>query len=339
MSTSPQVTAAEIARIAGVGRAAVSNWRRRFGDFPQPVGGSDASPTFALSDVERWLRAQGKIAEVAPEEHLWRLVVSAADTAERLADIGEHLLAGSPAPTGPHTELLRAASELAATRGSGAVFADLYTRFAESAASPGGVTPAATIALIAELAGVGRESGGTVLNPATTHGDLLMGFVGTAATLRGQIEAPALARLVRVRLALQVGAGADTDIAIAEGDALRADAWPGELFDTVVGNPPFNDRNWGHDELAYDQRWEYGLPPRTESELAWVQHALAHTAPGGRVVLLMPPAVAARGSGRRIRAELLRRGALRAVIGLPAGRRRRTGWRCTRGCSNGPAAP
>ncbi|MFI1384625.1 N-6 DNA methylase [Embleya sp. NPDC020886] len=319
MPTSPQVTAAEIARIAGVGRAAVSNWRRRFDDFPRPVGGSDASPTFALSQVEGWLRAQGKIAEVAPEEHLWRMVAASGDIPERLADIGDHLLAGSPAPVGPHAALLRAATDLAGSRGAPAVFADLYTRFAESAAGPGGVTPPATVALIAELAGVGRESATSVLNPATTHGDLLLGFVRTARTLRGQTEAPALARLVRARIALHPDAGPDTDVAIAEDDALRADAWPGELFDTVVGNPPFNDRNWGHDELAYDPRWEYGLPARTESELAWVQHALAHTRVGGRVVLLMPPAVAARGSGRRIRAELLRRGALRAVIALPAG--------------------
>lgn len=319
MPTSPQVTAAEIARIAGVGRAAVSNWRRRFDDFPRPVGGSDASPTFALSDVENWLRDQGKIAEVAPEEHLWRLVAASDDVPGRLADIGDHLAAGSPEPVGPYAALLRAASDLADTRGASAVFAALYSRFAESAAGPGGATPSATVALIAELACVGRESVTSVLNPATTHGDLLLGFVRFARTLRGQAEAPALARLIRTRIALHPDAGPDTEIAVAEGDALRADAWPDELFDTVVGNPPFNDRNWGHDELAYDQRWEYGLPPRTESELAWVQHALAHTQVGGRVVLLMPPAVAARGSGRRIRAELLRRGALRAVFALPAG--------------------
>ncbi|GAA2954573.1 hypothetical protein GCM10010478_63380 [Streptomyces erythrogriseus] len=66
-------------------------------------------------------------------------------------------------------------------------------------------------------------------------------------------------------------------------------------------------------------RWEYGFPARTESELAWVQHALARLRDGGTAVLLMPPAVASRRSGRRIRADLLRRGALRAVVALPAG--------------------
>ena len=63
-----EVTAAGIARLAGVGRAAVSNWRRRHADFPKPVGGSETSPSFALADVERWLRDQGKLAEVVEIE-------------------------------------------------------------------------------------------------------------------------------------------------------------------------------------------------------------------------------------------------------------------------------
>lgn len=87
----------------------------------------------------------------------------------------------------------------------------------------------------------------------------------------------------------------------------------------MLCNPPFNQRDWGADELAYDERWAYGVPPRSESELAWVQHCLAHTRPGCRIVVLMPSAAASRLSGRRIRRELLRRGVLSAVIGLPVG--------------------
>jgi SAM-dependent methyltransferase len=59
-----EVTAADIARIAGVGRAAVSNWRRRHPDFPRPVGGPPNSPTFALAEVEAWLTANGRTAGV-----------------------------------------------------------------------------------------------------------------------------------------------------------------------------------------------------------------------------------------------------------------------------------
>jgi SAM-dependent methyltransferase len=57
-----EVTAADIARIAGVGRAAVSNWRRRHPDFPAPVGGPATSPIFDWQEVEAWLAANGRSA-------------------------------------------------------------------------------------------------------------------------------------------------------------------------------------------------------------------------------------------------------------------------------------
>ncbi|MBO0517649.1 N-6 DNA methylase, partial [Streptomyces beijiangensis] len=85
-----------------------------------------------------------------------------------------------------------------------------------------------------------------------------------------------------------LNSGADVDV--RTGDTLRADAFGQLAADAVLCHPPFNERNWGHDELAYDPRWEYGFPARTESELAWVQHALAHLREGGTAVLLMPPA-------------------------------------------------
>lgn len=60
-----EVTAAAIARLAGVGRAAVSNWRKRYPEFPKPVGGSDSSPTFDRAEVEAWLIATGKASQLA----------------------------------------------------------------------------------------------------------------------------------------------------------------------------------------------------------------------------------------------------------------------------------
>jgi len=110
----------------------------------------------------------------------------------------------------------------------------------------------------------------------------------------------------------------DLGIDIRSGDALLADARPALAADAVLCQPPVAQREWGFDGLAYDPRWEYGMPPRAESELAWVQHALARLRPGGIAVILLPAGVAVRRPGRRIRAELLRRGALRAVVGLPA---------------------
>ncbi|MEK8143848.1 N-6 DNA methylase [Streptomyces sp. M10(2022)] len=54
-------------------------------------------------------------------------------------------------------------------------------------------------------------------------------------------------------------------------------------------------------------------------DLAWLQHCYAHTAPGGRALVVMPASVAYRKAGRRIRAEIVRRGILTDVVALPPG--------------------
>ncbi|MBA9003422.1 N-6 DNA methylase [Thermomonospora cellulosilytica] len=302
------VTAADIARLAGVGRAAVSNWRRRHPDFPRPVGGTATSPQFALREVEDWLRAQGKLRQVPPAERAWQQVRSRADDTglgETLAEAGEMLLNQATDPA------FAAVTELAAERGAVEAYEFLLGRFLEVQPRRIGPTPAAVAELMADLLDPGTTS---VLDPACGAGTLLVRALARRSPQRllGQEQDGALARLARIRLALR-GPGAE----IAAGDSLRADGFAGTTVDAVLCDPPFNERHWGYEELTTDVRWEYGLPPRMEPELAWVQHALAHLAPGGLAVVAMPPAAAGRRSGRRIRAQLLRRGALRAVVALP----------------------
>src|SRR5215470_6594604 len=72
-----ELSAADIARIAGVRPSAVSNWRRRHDDFPRPVSGTDTSPRFDLMAVEAWLHAQGKMPEIPADERLWQAFESA----------------------------------------------------------------------------------------------------------------------------------------------------------------------------------------------------------------------------------------------------------------------
>ncbi|WP_316749945.1 N-6 DNA methylase [Streptomyces herbicida] len=440
-----EVTAAGIARLAGVGRAAVSNWRRRHADFPKPVGGTETSPSFALAEVEAWLRKQGKLAEVPLRERVWQQLAGhpegpvtalvhagcallliherptdwleiSAGSDERLAAMlpaaleqviaprfgvargrrvhsrqaaggaaavntpadvnrpgaahspgavntramadaprdvnavntpaqvhtpppANHSAAvhtppavtappavntapvvnGTPAvhiPTAPQllpsVPLLRGAAELAAETGARQTFEFLLGRHLDANPRQYTLTPAELARLMADLAGPAR----TVLDPACGTGALLRAVeTRPDQQLYAQDSAPDLAALTAFRLALHARAG----VRGAAGDTLRGDAYPELHADAVLCHPPFNERNWGHDELAYDPRWEYGFPARTESELAWVQHALARLKDGGTAVLLMPPAAASRRSGRRIRADLLRRGALRAVVALPVG--------------------
>ncbi|RSS08730.1 hypothetical protein EF915_34340 [Streptomyces sp. WAC08401] len=52
---------ATIGRIAGVGRAAVANWRRRHPDFPAPAGGTATHSEFARLAAVAWLLAHDKI--------------------------------------------------------------------------------------------------------------------------------------------------------------------------------------------------------------------------------------------------------------------------------------
>ncbi|MGW6843843.1 hypothetical protein [Streptomyces sp. NPDC054958] len=72
-----RVLLAEVARIAGVGRAAVVNWRRRHPDFPDPVAGTDTHPQFDRRAVVAWLLTHDKI-EVPVGPTLATLVLAGA---------------------------------------------------------------------------------------------------------------------------------------------------------------------------------------------------------------------------------------------------------------------
>ncbi|NBE80152.1 HsdM family class I SAM-dependent methyltransferase [Micromonospora rubida] len=369
-STAPSdatLTASGIARLANVGRAAVSNWRRRYADFPTPVGGTATSPSFGAREVESWLRRHGRLHEAGAEQWAWRHIESyqpAAQISDALSIAGAYLLTRSdraeapadspPTPRGllthlrtidpdlaelvddvlpkqwtPQlTSLLGAVDQLSRERGPEAAFEYLHSQYVASAHSLSGLagTPDSVAEVLLTLAGSGARtfdftSGtGSILRMAADRA--LRGAAVTrcyAQEIKPQYALITLLRLWFVHLrARRAGHAAEPPV-VHVGDSLLADATPDLRADVVVANFPFGIHDWGHDRLAYDPRWVYGLPPRTEPELAWVQHALAHLSPGGTAVVLMPPAAASRPAGRRVRAELVRHGALRAVVALPAG--------------------
>ncbi|MFC9910178.1 N-6 DNA methylase [Streptomyces sp. NPDC127197] len=352
---SAQVTAAEISRIAGVTRATVSNWRRRHDDFPAPSGGTESSPLYDLEEVRAWLAARGQAAAASPAEELrtvlrlhaqsgksgasdlLSLVLAAARRTpdeltalanlpdaeltehadEAVADVADVVPAADTARFTPdEATVLRALLLCVRDQGGEVALGVLAERELEDSAASGTYrTPEPLADLMARLV---PGSPARVLDPACGSGSLLAAVArrGTSA-LYGQDAVPVQAR--RSAVSLTLTAPEDTTVTVRTGDSLRTDAFPDLVADAVLCNPPYGDRDWGHDELAYDPRWAYGFPARAESELAWVQHALAHLEPGGHAVMLLPPATATRASGRRVRAELVRAGALRAVLALPPG--------------------
>jgi hypothetical protein len=307
MSHDPTLNAGDIARLAGVGRAAVSNWRRRYDDFPLPVGGTANQPLFSLPEVEAWLRRYGKSYQVSPADRAWQRLKTVGDLrlGEVVAQAGRLLTSGESELEPEHAALV---SELAEQHGALTAYEFLVERYLEVHSRQLSVTREDVADLMVSLVG----DAATVLDPACGVGTLLLRASGSARRLLGQELSASSAAIAAARLRLR-----DADAVITAGDSMRHDAFAGEKADAVVCDPPFNERAWGYEELVGDPRWEHGLPPRGEPELAWVQHCLTHVKPGGLVAILMPPAAASRKAGRRIRANLLRAGALRAVVALP----------------------
>ncbi|SFB60706.1 N-6 DNA Methylase [Amycolatopsis marina] len=300
------VNAGEIARLVDVGRAAVSNWRRRHEDFPRPVGGTASSPLFSLTEVETWLRRNGKPFQLSAADRAWQEIRAAGDDlrlGELVAEAGERLRAGAPG-----ARVDGALGDLSAERGPAMAFEELCARYFRAHSRGLDITRHEVAVLMARLA---CAEGATVLDPACGVGTLLL--AAGRITALGQEVGGAAARIAATRLELR-----GIPARIVDGDSLRADAFAGTLADAVLCDPPFNERSWGFDDLTGDPRWEYGMPPRGEPELAWVQHCLAKVRPGGTVAILMPTAAASRRPGRRIRGNLLRAGALLAVLGLGA---------------------
>lgn len=271
------VNAGDIARLAEVGRAAVSNWRRRFEDFPAPVGGTASSPLYLLRDVEAWLRRNGKPFRVSPAERLWTQLRTVDD--------------------------LKLGEALAHVEADAQTFEFLHERYLEAHSRLLNPTPPEIIELV-----LATTDGDTVIDPACGTGSLLK--ASRAKQKIGQELDPVSAVIARRRL---------PKAQIITGDSLRHNGIV-QKADAVLCDPPSHDRAWGHEELVSDPRWTYGLPPRGEPELAWVQHCLSLAKPGGLVAVLLPSAAASRRPGKRIRGNLLRAGAIRAVMTVQPGR-------------------
>ncbi|WP_425827564.1 N-6 DNA methylase [Streptomyces fractus] len=313
-SSSTLVSAAEIARIAGVTRAAVSNWRRRYDDFPAPAAGSGTSPLFDLAAIHRWMAAQGKGQELSAEVLLWQDLRRAYedDMVSGLADVAAYCTGGR---TGLSAALRERVDALVSEGDARLAVDGLVARYTESVGRSGSDS-ASSARLIRAFRHFTRKAKGVAFDPACGIGALLLAVGGLEIRNRvGQEIDPAKAWLAE-RWAYVHGA---SKAAVAAGDSLRDDRHRGLRADLVVCDPPVGVTDWGREELLLDARWELGVPSRAEGELAWLQHCYFHTAPGGTAVVAMSPSTAYRKAGRRIRAELVRRGVLEHVVALPPG--------------------
>ncbi len=90
--------------------------------------------------------------------------------------------------------------------------------------------------------------------------------------------------------------------------------------DYVIANPPFNDSDWGGDQLRKDGRWKYGTPPTGNANYAWIQHFLYHLSPSGQAgFVLAKGALTSKTSGEGdIRKASIEARLVDCIVNLPA---------------------
>jgi type I restriction enzyme M protein len=192
-------------------------------------------------------------------------------------------------------------------------------------------TPRSVVRMMVEL--LDPKAGESIYDPACGTGGMLLGAIehvqragGDARTFFGKIYGQeknlTTASIARMNLVLH---GIE-DFQVVREDTLRSpaftDSTTGGLatFDCVIANPPFSLKEWGRDVWEADPwgRAQFGLPPDSYGDYAWVQHMVASMATGtGRMAVVLPQGALFRKDAEgRIRRALLERDLIEAVIGL-----------------------
>jgi type I restriction-modification system DNA methylase subunit len=298
------ITAAAIARLAGVGRAAVSNWRKRHPEFPKPAGGSPNSPTFDRAEVLSWLKKTGKADQLATAGRTDGGTI-------RVGELGANTLDKSFGKSFAMTSV-EARQQLPERSISDLLPRELLAR-AMAALLPRWIAP--------ERVAYDGSEPPVVIDPACGSAAALMAVADrfdARIRLAGQDIDEKAARIAAFNLS-ENSRGAPYEI--HAGDSFT-DSQLGTYLGkaaAVVCEPPFDRPDWPAAELTTDRRWEFGIPAPRDAELAWVQHCYAHLRPHGVAVAAVPQRTCVQPSGEHIRAALVRTGVLRAVIVLPKG--------------------
>ena len=182
--------------------------------------------------------------------------------------------------------------------------------------------PDAVVDLIVSAARAFCPNARSAFDPCAREGGVLArtrsAYPGIACSGQAVRFSDALAATLAARCE---GWAFDAD-ALHAGDSLQDDAFVGADFDIVASVLPPNGGEWSDARPdADDPRWMFGVPPRNKANLAWLQHAHAHRAPGGYAVLAAANAVLheKRGCEPDVRRALIASGCVRAVIALPGG--------------------
>ena len=195
-------------------------------------------------------------------------------------------------------------------------------------------TPAEVSRILAQVVGIGPDTPQThsVYDPTCGSGSLLLKAADQAPgglSIYGQEMDNATYALARMNMVLHD----ETEAVVEKGNTLASPHFTddGHLkrFDFVVANPPFSFKSWRTGFSPEND--DYGrftfqigdqsvplVPPAKQGDYAFLLHVVASLKPTGRAAVILPHGVLFRGNAEApIRRELVRRGLVQGVIGLP----------------------
>jgi type I restriction enzyme M protein len=191
-------------------------------------------------------------------------------------------------------------------------------------------TPAEVSRTMAKIIGINiADTTGdtTVYDPTCGSGSLLLRIESEAkgkVTLYGQEKEATTAGLARMNMILHNNPTAE----IKQGNTLSKPLFEEhenlKTFDFVVANPPFSDKRWSNgltlpEDNPYNRFADYGVPPNKNGDYAFLLHIVRSLKRYGKGAIILPHGVLFRGNAEAvIRQNLIRKGYLKGIIGLPA---------------------
>jgi type I restriction enzyme M protein len=194
-------------------------------------------------------------------------------------------------------------------------------------------TPAEVSRVIAQVVGIRRaktSADTTVYDPTCGSGSLLLklgeearhGRKDVKVSLYGQEKDNATAGLARMNMILHDYATAEVKQGNTLANPLFLEGNHLKTFDYVVANPPFSDKRWGTGLDAGHDPWQrfqqYGVPPAKQGDYAYLLHIVRSLKSAGKGACILPHGVLFRGGAEAaIRRNLVQRGYIKGIIGLP----------------------
>jgi len=191
-------------------------------------------------------------------------------------------------------------------------------------------TPAEVSRIMAKVIGIEEAknlSEPTVYDPTCGSGSLLIKAANETTISRlaifGQEMDNATWALAKMNMILHEHPTAE----IWRGNTLAAPHFKNhdgtlKAFDFAVANPPFSSKSWTngldpyHDEFG---RFEYGVPPAKNGDYAFLLHLIKSLKSHGKGAIILPHGVLFRGNKEAdIRKNLIKRGYIKGIIGLPS---------------------